>query len=67
MEMATKPPVSKRPSYKMTRKPGIKSVSQNSAFSSLSKSSFMQMMSSPFKFGGGGLIPKEKLVREFMA
>ena len=65
MEQDNLRPSSGRKGVKMVRKKGIKSVSQGTAFSSLTTSSFLMMAASPFKMGTG-LIPKHKLVKEFI-
>lgn len=46
-------------------KKGARTISQGTAFTTFSTSSFMQMMNSPFKTGIG-LIPREKLIKEFV-
>jgi len=48
-----------------TRKKGSKTISQGTAFTQFSSTSFMQMMNSPFK-AGIGLIPRDKLIKEFV-
>ena len=66
MEQEAKPPSGLRNTYQMVRKKGTKTVSQGSAFSSLTTTSFMNMMSSPFK-AGTGLLPRDKIIKEFIA
>jgi hypothetical protein len=41
---------------------GTKTVSQGSAFSSISTASFMRMMDSPFKMGGS-LVPRKTMLK----
>ena len=59
-----KPPLGSKVVGQNHMKKGARTISQGTAFTTFSTSSFMQMMNSPFKTGG--LIPREKLIKEFV-